>query len=119
MAVSGAFALIVGQMFGASPLLLGIACVIWGIAIVADSAQFSASVAELPEPRMVGTRLTAQTSAGFLLTLAAIHLMPVLVEKTSWATAFSVLALGPVFGIIAMAKLRRHRDSIKLANGRR
>ena len=119
MAVSGSFALIIGSMFGTNPLLLTTACVIWGISIIADSAQFSASVAELSEPQMVGTMLTAQTSAGFLLTLITIHLMPVLVGQTGWALAFAILALGPLFGIVAMAKLRKQPDAIKLANGRR
>jgi len=119
MAVSGSLALIVGFMFGTNPWLLTAACIIWGIAIIADSAQFSASVAELSDPQLVGTMLTAQTCAGFLSTLITIHLMPVLVQSGGWALAFAVLALGPVFGIISMARLRAHPDAAKLANGRR
>ena len=119
MAASGTCAVIAGALFGASPILLTLVCVIWGVAIVADSAQFSASVAELSEPHLVGTMLTIQTCAGFLLTLITIHLMPVLVEALDWQLAFSVLALGPVFGVWAMLRLRRHPDSVKLAGGRR
>ena len=119
MTVSGACAVIVGLMFGAAPILLTVVCIVWGVSIVADSAQFSASIAELSEPQLVGTMLTVQTSAGFLLTLITIHLMPVLVAHTGWSVAFATLALGPVFGVWSMGRLRRHPDAIKMAGGRR
>ncbi|MEQ8353945.1 MAG: MFS transporter [Kiloniellaceae bacterium] len=119
MAVSGSCALIVGLFFGAPPLLLGAICFVWGVTIVADSAQFSASVAELSPPGLVGTMLTAQTCAGFLLTLVTIHLMPLLVEAVGWRLAFAPLALGPLFGVWAMARLRARPEALRLAGGRR
>ncbi|MDZ4737220.1 MAG: MFS transporter [Rhodospirillaceae bacterium] len=76
MAVSGACALTVGFLFGGDPRWLIALCLVWGIAVVADSAQFSASIAELSERHLVGTMLTLQTSIGFTLTLLTIHLMP-------------------------------------------
>ncbi|MGE5146773.1 MAG: MFS transporter, partial [Candidatus Eiseniibacteriota bacterium] len=66
MTVSGGCALVVGFLFGGSPLALAALCVIWGVAVVADSAQFSASIAELSDRSLVGTMLTVQTSLGFL-----------------------------------------------------
>ncbi len=119
MAVSGACAVVTGFLFGADPMILTAVCLVWGIAIIADSAQFSASVAELSDPNLVGTMLTVQTSCGFLLTLITIHLMPILVAETGWSIAFAVLAIGPIFGVWSMARLRRHPDSEKLAGGRR
>ena len=92
---------------------------VWGVAIVADSAQFSASVAELSEPRLVGTMLTVQTALGFGLTLATIHLVPELVDWLGWRWAFAPLALGPLVGIWAMAKLRADPAALRLAGGRR
>ena len=44
-------------------------CLVWGVSIVADSAQFSASIAELSDRAWVGTMLTLQTALGFTLTL--------------------------------------------------
>jgi MFS family permease len=119
MTASGICALFVGFLFGAHPYILGTLCFIWGGAIIGDSAQFSASIAELSEPSLVGTMLTIQASAGFLLTLISIHLMPVLVDYLDWTYAFSVLAIGPFLGVFAMARLRAHPDSVKLAQGRR
>ena len=94
-------------------------CLVWGIAVVADSAQFSASVTELSEPQLVGTMLTVQTSLGFLLTLLTIHLIPYLVEAVGWRYAFAGLAIGPFLGVIAMARLRAHPDATRLAGGKR
>jgi len=119
MAASGACALTVGLLFGAHPLLLGALCVVWGVTIVADSAQFSASVTELSPPGLIGTMLTAQTCAGFLLTLVTIHLMPLFVEGFGWHLAFAPLAIGPLLGVWAMARLRARPDAVRLAGGRR
>ncbi|WP_120496260.1 MFS transporter [Kiloniella sp. EL199] len=119
MLTSGICALSVGFLFGASPLWLTLLCILWGISIIADSAQFSASVAELSPPGIVGTMLTLQTSLGFTLTLITIHLMPYAVDLLSWHYAFAPLAIGPFLGVWAMTKLRKHPDARKLANGKR
>jgi MFS family permease len=119
MSISGACAAFIGMLFGASPALLMAVCVIWGIAIVADSAQFSASIAELADRTRVGTMLTFQTAMGFTLTLVTIHLMPYWVEALGWRFAFAPLAIGPAIGVWAMARLRRHPRAVALAGGRR
>jgi MFS family permease len=119
MAASGGCAAVVGLLFGGHPALLGLICLIWGATIVADSAQFSASVTELSDPELVGTMLTIQTCAGFTLTLLTIHLIPHLVDWVGWRFAFAPLALGPAVGVWAMARLRADPHSLRLANGNR
>ncbi len=119
MAISGACALLAGALFGAEPWLLMLLCLIWGISVVADSAQFSSSVIELSEQSYIGTMLTMQTSIGFMISLATIHLIPYLVDAVGWQYAFAPLAAGPFLGVLAMARLRAHPDSVKLANGNR
>jgi MFS family permease len=119
MATSGLCSLIVGFFYGGNPMLLTIVCMVWGVAIVADSAQFSAAVAELSNPRFIGTMLTIQTSIGFLITLITIHLTPELVRIIGWRYSFAPLAIGPALGILAMAKLRRMPESKALARGKR
>ncbi|MCZ6603044.1 MAG: MFS transporter [Planctomycetota bacterium] len=118
LAVSGACALTVGLFFGDPDLLTAI-CLLWGFSVVADSAQFSAAVSELTDPRYVGTALTVQTSAGFLITLVTIQLIPVLADTVGWEGAFPVLALGPIFGILSMWRLRRLPESTGMASGHR
>jgi MFS family permease len=119
MAVSGLCALTVGFLFGANPILLTALCIIWGVAVVADSAQFSASVMELSEPELAGTMVTVQTSIGFLLTIVTIQLTPLIVDMVGWRYGFTYLAAGPLIGIIAMLRLRRLPEARKLAGGRR
>jgi MFS family permease len=116
--VSGTCALVVGAFLG-SPGLLTVLCLIWGFAIVADSAQFSTAISELGDPRYVGTALTVQTCLGFTLTLFSIRLIPWLVERAGWQWAFVVLAFGPLFGIWSMVRLRGLPDARKMASGNR
>jgi len=118
MAVSGTCALIAGFLFGGAIWPLFALCVIWGVSVVADSPQFSASTVELSEPGYVGTMLTVQTSMGFLLTLVTIHLIPVVVDLIGWRFAFAILVPGPVVGIVAMWRLRNSPDAARLAGGR-
>ncbi len=119
LVVSGLCSLIVGFLFGGNPFVLLVVCFVWGMTIVADSAQFSACISELCNPEYVGTALTIQTSLGFLLTLLTIRLIPLTEGSFGWENAFVVLAIGPAIGIWAMYRLRRSPSAIKLAGGRR
>ena len=117
--MSGTCALTVGLLFGGSPILLVFLCLVWGFAIVADSAQFSAAVSELCRPEYTGTALTLQTSLGFLLTLVTIRIIPPLEKWVGWKWAFAFLAIGPAIGVWAMYALRVSPAARKLAGGRR
>jgi MFS family permease len=117
LAVSGACALTAGLVFH-RPTLLTALCILWGFAVVADSAQFSAAVSELADPRYVGTALTVQTSLGFLLTTVTLRVIPPLRDYLGWERAFLLLAIGPVFGIWSMLRLRKLPESARMAGGR-
>jgi MFS family permease len=119
MLVSGSAALLIGLFFGGNPVILTLVALIWGVTIVADSAQFSTSVSELCNPTYIGTALTLQTSMGFLLTLVSIRLLPVVQSAVGWQWAFAFLAVGPVIGIVAMLRLRKSDAATKLAGGKR
>ncbi len=99
---------------GFSPL-----CLVWGITVLADSAQFSACVSELAEPEYVGTALTLQTAIGFLLTVVTIRLLPVWETSLGWRWAFAPLAIGPALGTWSMLVLRRRPEAARIAGGRR
>jgi len=118
LAVSGGCALVVGFLRG-HPLALTLVCLVWGVFVVADSAQFSAAVSELTAPLYIGTALTLQTTAGFLLTTVSIHLLPLIRDAVAPGAMFAVLALGPAAGITAMARLRRLPAAARMAGGRR
>jgi len=119
MVVSGSCASLVGLFFGAPLVALAPLLLVWGISVVADSAQFSAAVSELAPSDYVGTALTLQTSLGFLLTCATIYLLPTVAAAIGWRWSMSVLAIGPVFGVWAMLALRRRPEALQLAGGAR
>jgi len=118
LAVSGSCAVLIGQFFGGSPILVAGIALLWGFAVVADSAQFSACVTELCDRQYIGTALTLQTSMGFLLTLITIRALPSVENAVGWEWAFAFLALGPIVGIWAMQILRKSPAKLKLAGGR-
>ena len=64
--------------------------------MIADSAQFSAAVTELAEPRYAGSVLAMQLALGFTLTIVSIRLVP-----------------------LAMLRLRGLPAALALADGRR
>lgn len=119
MVASGLACLLAGVAFGAPIPLTTLFVLLWGGAIVADSAQFSTCVTELAEPSYVGTALTLQTAVGFLLTTASIHLTPLVAEVVGWRWAFAPLAIGPALGTAAMLRLRTLPEASRLAGGRR
>lgn len=119
MTISGSCALVVGLLFGGPPWLLTAVCFVWGISVVADSAQFSSSISELAPPDLIGTMLTVQTCVGVSLTLVTLHLLPHAVELWGWSHAFMILAIGPFLGVVAMGRLRLRPEALKMAGGRR
>ena len=118
LAISGLCCILAGLLFGGSPVLLTLLCLVWGFAIVADSAQFSAAISELCRSEYTGTALTLQTSLGFLLTLVTIRLTPTLESYVGWNWAFAFLAIGPIAGMWAMYRLRQLPEAKQLAGGK-
>ena len=121
MAVSGSSAVAIGFLFGAPPLITLALGLVWGISVVADSAQFSVAVTELGPPGTAGSALALQTAAGFLLTGVTIMMVGLLsaTDALGWRLVFGLLAVGPVVGILAMARLRGRPEAARMANGRR
>lgn len=106
MIVSAACCLVAALVFH-SPVLLLLVALVWGIAVIADSAQFSAIISEVAQKSYVGTALTLQTALGFLLTAFVIRLMAAIGEHFGWRVAVASMALGPLLGIWAMIALTR------------
>jgi MFS family permease len=105
MWTSAACAALTAVVFGAHPMWLFALVMVWGFAVVADSAQFSALVSEYAPADHVGTALTLQTCLGFLLTTVTIELLPRVADVVGWQYASWLLVPGPVLGIVAMRRL--------------
>lgn len=105
MIVSGLCCASAGAVFHAPPVVVFLFAVVWGVAVIADSAQLSALVAEYSPRDHVGTALTVQTCAGFLLTMVSIRLLPLAAQAIGWQWAFVCLVPGPAFGVFALRGL--------------
>jgi MFS family permease len=108
-----------GLVFGLTPWILLPFLGVWGFAVIADSAQFSAALSDATEPRYVGTALTAQMAIGFVVTAVTIRVVPFAVEAVGWRWALTGLGIGPVVGAWAvrgaLVPRRRASGSIGLA----
>ncbi len=109
MVVSGLCALTIGWLSALPIWIVMPLALIWGFAVVADSAQFSALITELAPSHSVGTALTLQVSLGFLLTAFSIWLTLVIEARFGWGVAFSILAIGPAIGTAQILRLKRLR----------
>ncbi|ADU28851.1 MFS transporter [Evansella cellulosilytica] len=107
LATSGSIALLIGFFYGKSIWIIVILGIIWGISIIADSAQFSALITEHADQRFVGSVLTFQLAVGFAITMIVILLVPVLEAIVGWQYAFLLLVPGPVLGFLAMLRLHK------------
>lgn len=106
MLVSGSLALASPLLFHGPTWLLVLALLAWGVAVIADSAQFSALATELAPRHAVGTALALQTSLGFLLSIASIQVVPLVVAAVGWPWAFAILAPGPALGVLMLGRGR-------------
>ncbi len=105
MRVSATCCVAAALVFGLSPWVVVPVLLVWGVTVIADSGLFSTCIADVVDPRYVGTALTTQTAIGFLLTVVTINAVPVVVDLVGWRVAVLLLALGPVAGAVAMARL--------------
>lgn len=119
MTLSGLCALAIGLSFdGPLWLFVGLA-VLWGMTIIADSAQFSAMTTEVGDSDLIGTALAFQLGIGFALTIVSLTVVPMLAAAIGWQWAFVILAPGPLIGIVAMLLLRRLPEAERIAQGRK
>jgi MFS family permease len=107
MVASAACAALTPVAFGSRPMWIFMLVMVWGFAVVADSAQFSALVSEHAPSDQVGTALTFQTSIGFLLTMVTIDALPRLAASWGWQYASLLLVPGPLAGALAMRALTK------------
>jgi MFS family permease len=118
LAISGSCSLLIGLLFDGPTWIVIAVGLVWGFAIVADSAQFSAIVTEVGDQSYVGTALTMQIAIGFTVTVATIWIVPLIEDAVSWRWAFALLALGPIASIAAMQRLKRLPEAAQIAGGR-
>ncbi len=85
------------------PLLLAV-LVLWGVAVVADSPQFSSLSADYAPPETLGSALALQNAIGFAITTVAISLALAIYDAAGAWVAWLLLP-GPVLGLIGLRPL--------------
>jgi MFS family permease len=115
MLASAGCALATLGAYGQAPVWTFALVMLWGLTVVADSAQFSALVSEYAPAPLVGTALTFQTSVGFLLTMVTIDGLPRVAASVGWQYAALLLIPGPLVGAAAMQALSKTPESVEYA----
>jgi len=103
--VSGLMCLVSPFIFDFSPALFLALLLLWGFAVIGDSAQFSTLNAQTAPPEYRGTALTIAVSIGFFITIPSIQLLGYLnqILDTKWILLF--LSIGPMMGLYATRRL--------------
>ena len=94
----------------ATPVLLAI-LLIWGMAVIADSPQFSTLVARNAPEGLVGSALTIVNCIGFAITVVSLQMTTALVRHSDTSWFLLPLAVGPLLGLIGMRWLGSGLDS--------
>lgn len=76
----------------------------WGMAVVSDSPQFSTMVAVSAPAHLKGTALTLVNCIGFTISIVSIQLLSFLINEIEPVYIFSILTIGPIFGLISLVK---------------
>lgn len=76
----------------------------WGMMVIADSPMFSTLVANNAKAELKGTALILVNSIGFSITIVSIQLLNFLLSSFDPTLIYLVLAIGPIFGLIALKK---------------
>lgn len=96
--------------FNLSPSLFLFFLLIWGIAVVADSPQFSSIVAQTAIAENKGSALTIVTCVGFAITVASIYLLNLLFAQFPESPyVLWILAPGPLFGLWKLRRLLKQK----------
>lgn len=107
LVVSGLCCLLSPLLPALGPVAALAVATVWGAAVIADSGVFSTMLSERVDPQYAGTALTTQTAIGFAITIVTIQIVPLIAQVVGWNAALLVLALGPIAGVVSLARLGR------------
>jgi MFS family permease len=104
LALSGLFCLLSPLLFQLPATLFVLGWCLWGMAVTADSPQFSNLVASSIPAKLKGTGLTLVNCLGFAISILSIQLLTYLSVSTNPKYLFLILAIGPLLGLLSLGK---------------
>ena len=106
LVISGACAALTFLTPGWSFIAVAVLCAVWGFWVIADSGLLSSILSDHCSPEHLGSVVTLQIAGGYAISGATILLLPLLSNLLSWEKALPILALGPVFALLALRCIR-------------
>ncbi len=99
LSTSGIFCLVSPLLFQLHPFIFMACWCVWGMAVTADSPQFSTLVATHAPTEQKGTALTLVNCIGFAISIVSIQLVSFLIPKIDTPYVFLILTMGPMVGL--------------------
>ncbi|MFV1990594.1 MAG: MFS transporter [Acidimicrobiales bacterium] len=104
LAASGVVSIVYPVLATWTPVVAIIALVVWGMTVIADSAQFSAVCAIAVPREQLGGALALQNAIGFFVTVGSISLLSRFIND--WGVwAVWILTPGPILGLWALRSI--------------
>lgn len=104
LSLSGLLCLISPLLFQLPSSMFLLGWCLWGMAVTADSPQFSNLVAAAIPAELKGTGLTLVNCIGFAISILSIQLLSYLAESINPKYLFLILAIGPLLGLVSLGK---------------
>ena len=86
--------------------------IFWGMVVIADSPLLQTLVAQNAAAEIKGTALTIVNCIGFSITIISIQLITGMIALTDSNGIYTILAIGPILGLIAL----RNKNKITVPN---
>lgn len=85
--------------------------IFWGMVVIADSPLLSTLVAQNAPTEVKGTALTIVNCIGFSITIISIQFITGMIELTDSNGMYTILAIGPIFGLISLRRKKKRSAS--------
>lgn len=105
LAISGLCCLVSPLAFPLNPAFGLAFMLVWGMAVIGNSPQFSALNAATAQKAYFDSALTIANCIGFSITVLSIQLLSVLIDAIGPQYLFLALAPGPILGLLALRPL--------------
>ena len=102
--ISGLLCIVSPLLFQTTSYVFLFGWCLWGMAVTADSPQFSGLVAGAIPSELKGTGLTLVNCIGFAISILSIQLLALLSNYLEVQFLFIILAIGPILGLLQLIK---------------